>query len=57
MKLLNYVSMATILAAIINILIVIFSDTSIVPFVSAIFAWIVVISTQLSLISVRISKR
>lgn len=56
MKFLNTVSLATAIAALINIFVVVFLSDSTASYVSAIFAWIVVITTQLSLISVRLKK-
>lgn len=56
-KVLNHVSIATILFVVVNILIVVLSNAFNVAFVSAIFGWLVVVGTQLSLISVRNSKQ
>lgn len=52
----NKVSLLTIAAALANILIVIIANTANVSLTSAIFAWVVVITTQLSLIVVRMKR-
>lgn len=56
MSFMNKVSLLTIAAALANILIVIIANTANVSLTSAIFAWVVVITTQLSLIVVRMKR-
>lgn len=51
---LNKMSVVTIVAAIGNILVVVYMSTYETSYISAILAWTVVITTQLSLISVRL---
>jgi len=56
MSFLNKVSLATIAMALVNILIVVIANTYYVSSVSSIFAWSVVVTTQLSLIAVRLKN-
>jgi hypothetical protein len=56
MSFINKISLLTILFALITIFIVIILNTADASMTSAIFAWITVITTQLSLISVRIKN-
>lgn len=53
MSFINKVSVVTIIAAIGNIAIVIYASRFETSYISALFAWVVVITTQLSLIAVR----
>lgn len=56
MSFINKVSIATIIMAIVNIAIVVYLASYEVSYVSALFGWFVVVTSQLSLISVRLAS-